>query len=132
MAKLFVNLAVKELDKSVEFFTKLGFNFNPQFSDEKGACMIVGDDSFVMLLTEPFFSQFTKKELANTETATEAIIAISADSKQAVDMMVDSALEAGGHTSNETSDQGFMYTQSFQDLDHHLWEVIYMDENAVS
>ena len=132
MAKLFVNLPVKDLEQSVEFFTKLGFTFNPQFSDDKGTCMIVGDDAFVMLLTEPFFGQFTKKELANSEAATETIIAISADSKQAVDTMVDTALEAGGSTSNDTSDQGFMYTRSFQDLDHHLWEVIYMDPNTVS
>ncbi|HEX7484132.1 MAG TPA: VOC family protein [Candidatus Saccharimonadales bacterium] len=132
MAQLFINLPVKDLDASVDFFTKLGFSFNPQYTDEKGTCMIVGDGAFVMLLTEPFFSQFTKKELVSAEVATETIIAISADSKQAVDTMVDSALEAGGHASNETSDQGFMYTRSFQDLDHHLWEVIYMDENAVS
>lgn len=132
MAKLFVNLAVKDLDKSIEFFTKLGFSFDPQFSDEKGASMIVGDDAYVMLLTEPFFKGFTKKELVDPESATEAILALSADSRQAVDAMVNTALEAGGFVSNEATDQGFMYAWSFQDLDHHLWEVVYMDEDAVS
>jgi predicted lactoylglutathione lyase len=132
MAKLFVNLPVKNLETSVEFFTKLGFSFDPQFTDESGTCMIVGDDAFVMLLTEPFFKSFTTKELVTAETTTETIIAISADSKQAVDTMVATALEAGGFTYNEASDQGFMYSWSFQDLDHHLWEVVYMDENAVA
>lgn len=132
MAQLFVNLPVKDLDASVEFFTKLGFSFNPQFTDKNGTCMIVGSDAFVMLLTEPFFKAFTNKELASAETTTETIIAISADSKQAVDTMVTTALEAGGFTYNEASDQGFMYSWSFQDLDHHLWEVVYMDQNAVA
>ena len=132
MAQLFVNLHVKDLNASIEFFTKLGFSFNPQFTDEKGTCMIVGNDAFVMLLTEPFFKTFISKELASTETTTETIIAISADSKQAVDTMVNTALEAGAFPYNEPSDQGFMYSWSFQDLDHHLWEVVYMDENAVS
>jgi len=132
MAQLFVNVAVKDLDKSVEFFTKLGFSFNPQFTDEKGTCMIVGSDAFVMLLTESFFQEFTKKSLANAESTTETILAISVDSRQAVDTMVNTALEAGGFASNEVTDQGFMYSWSFQDLDHHLWEVVYMDENAIS
>ena len=132
MAKLFVNLPVKNLEASVEFFTKLGFSFDPQFTDENGTCMIIGSDAFVMFLTEPFFKSFTTKELVTAETTTETIIAISADSKQAVDTMVTTAIDAGGFAYNEASDQGFMYSWSFQDLDHHLWEVVYMDENAVA
>ena len=132
MAQLFVNLPVKDLDASVEFFTKLGFSFNLQFTDKNGTCMIVGSDAFVMLLSETFFKTFTNKELVAAETTTETIIAISADSKQAVDTMVTAALDAGGFAYNEASDQGFMYSWSFQDLDHHLWEVVYMDENAVA
>jgi len=130
--KLFTNLPVKDLQKSIEFFTKLGFTFNPQFGDKNGACMIVGSDAFVMLLAEEFFRTFTKKELVNAATATEVITAITVDSKDEVDAIVDTALSAGGAPSNETSEQEFMYTRSFQDLDGHLWEVLYMDPTAMN
>lgn len=129
---MFTNLPVKDLQKSIEFFTKLGFTFNPQFSDKNGTCMIVGSDAFVMLLAEDFFSTFTKKELVDTSTDTEVITAITVDSKEEVDIMVDTALDAGAAPSNETSEQGFMYTRSFQDLDGHLWEVLYMDPAAMN
>lgn len=128
---MFANLPVKDLQKSIEFFTKLGFTFNPQFTDENATCMIVGEDAYVMLLTEEFFKRFTKKELVDASTATEMIIAISADSKEEVDKLVNTALAAGGKVSNELSDQEFMYTWSFQDLDNHLWEVLYMDPNSI-
>lgn len=130
--KLFTNLPVKDLQKSIEFFTKLGFTFNPQFSDKNGTCMIVGSDAFVMLLAEEFFRTFTKKELVNAATATEVITAITVDSKDEVDAIVDTALSAGGAPSNETSEQEFMYTRSFQDLDGHLWEVLYMGPTAMN
>lgn len=128
--KIFVNLPVKELNRSVAFFTKLGFKFNPQFTDEYATCMIVGDDIFIMLLVEKFFKAFTKKEIADATKSTEAIICLSADSREKVDEMVYKAIEAGATTPNEKQDQGFMYGHGFQDLDGHLWEVMYMDPSA--
>lgn len=131
MAKMFTNLPVKDLQKSIEFFTKLGFTFNPQFTDENATCMIVGEDAYVMLLVEKFFKQFTQKELVAAATNTEVIMAVSAESKAEVDTLVDMALTSGGKSSNETSEQDSMYTRSFQDLDDHLWEVIYMDPATI-
>lgn len=128
--KIFVNLPVKELNRSVAFFTKLGFKFNPQFTDEYATCMIVGDDIFIMLLVKKFFKAFTKKEIADATKSTEAIICLSADSREKVDEMVYKAIEAGATTPNEKQDQGFMYGHGFQDLDGHLWEVMYMDPSA--
>jgi uncharacterized protein len=129
--KIFVNLPVSDLGKSVDFFTQLGFEFNPQFTDENATCMIVGDDAFVMLLVEDFFRTFTTKEICDPTMQTETIIALSADSREEVDEIVNRALAAGGQPSSEPMDQGFMYGRSFQDLDGHLWEVIYMDPGAV-
>ena len=129
--KIFVNLPVKDLNKTVEFFTKLDFKFNPQFTDEKAACMIVGEDIFVMLLVEEFFKTFTKKAIADASRSTEVIIALSADSREAVDALVHKAFAAGAAESNFTTDQGFMYGRSFQDLDGHLWEVMWMDPSAI-
>ncbi|MES2765807.1 MAG: VOC family protein [Bacteroidota bacterium] len=125
--QIFVNLPVKDLNKSVEFFTKLGFTFNAQFTDENATCMIVGENNFVMLLVEKFFKTFTKKEIADATKTTEAIIALSMDTRERVDEIGDKALAAGGKESNETQDHGFMYTRSFQDLDGHIWEIFYMD-----
>lgn len=125
--KIFVNLPVKNLTASVEFFSKLGFTFNQQFTDEKATCMIIGEDIFVMLLVEPFFKTFTKKEVADAAKSTECIICLSADSKEKVDDMVNKAVTAGGTSPNEKQDQGFMYGHGFQDLDGHLWEVMWMD-----
>ncbi|MNT25912.1 Glyoxalase-like domain protein [compost metagenome] len=131
MSKLFVNLPIKDLEASVAFFTKLGFAFNPQFTDDKAACMIVGDDAFVMLLTNEFFETFTKKSLADATLTTEVIVAVSAESKEAVDTMVEASLENGGKESNQLQDQGFMYSWSFKDLDDHLWEVIWMNPATI-
>jgi predicted lactoylglutathione lyase len=130
--KIFVNLPVMDLNRSVDFFTKLGFEFNPQFTNEKGTCMIVGEDIFVMLLVKDFFKTFTKKEIADATKTTEAIICLSADSREKVDEMVNKAVEAGGTTPNVKQDQGFMYGNGFQDLDGHLWEVMWMDPAAIS
>ncbi len=128
--QLFVNLPVRDLKKSMEFFTRLGFSFNPEFSDENGACMLVGKDSFVMLLAKPFFKSFTKKELADSAATTETILAFSVNSRESVDEMVRKALAAGGKPSNDKIEEASMYGWSFQDLDDHLWEVFYMDVNA--
>lgn len=128
--QVYVNLPVKDLDKSVEFFTTLGFSFNPDFTDENASCMIINDDAFVMLLVEPFFQTFTKKSVADARSGTEVITAISADSREGVDDMFRKALDAGGSASNDAQDYGFMYSQSFQDIDGHQWEVMWMDPNA--
>lgn len=128
--EIYVNLPVKDLDKSVEFFTKLGFEFHPEMTDENASCMIVGENIFVMLLIEPFFKTFTKKELADSTKNTEVIVALSADSRQSVDDIVNKALEAGGTASNDVMDNEYMYAWSFQDLDGHLWEVMAMPENS--
>ncbi|HET6807434.1 MAG TPA: VOC family protein [Nitrososphaera sp.] len=129
--KIFVNLPVKDLNKTIEFFTKLGFTFNPQFTDENATCMIVGEDIFVMLLVEKFFKIFTKKEICDTIKDTEVIIALSAESREKVDQMINKVIEAGGRESREPQDHGWMYGRSFQDINGHLWEIIYMDESAV-
>jgi len=129
--KIFVNLAVKDLGKAVDFFTELGFSFNPQFTDEQATCMIVSDEAFVMLLVEDRFKDFTKKEIVDSTTHTEAIVALSAESREQVDELVNKALSAGGQPANDPMDHGFMYGWSFQDLDGHLWEVIWMDPSAV-
>lgn len=129
--KIFVNLPVKDLNRSVTFFTQLGFTFNPQFTDENATCMIIGEDIFVMLLVEKFFQGFTKKAIADASKTTEVLICLSADSKDKVDEMVRNAVAAGGTTPNEKQDQGFMYSHGFQDLDGHIWEVMWMDPAAI-
>ena len=129
--KIFVNLAVEDLDKSVEFFTKLGFTFDPRFTDEQATCMIVSDEAFVMLLVENRFKDFTKKQLCDPATHTEAILALSAESREQVDELVDTALAAGAAPANDPLDHGFMYGRSFQDPDGHIWEAIWMDPSAI-
>ena len=131
ITKLFVNLPVKDLNKTVEFFTKLGFTFNPQFTDENATCMIVGKDIFVMLLVEKFFKTFTKKEISDTTKNTEAIVALSAQSREEVDQMMDKVLGAGGREARDPQDHGWMYGRSFEDINGHLWEIFYMDESAM-
>jgi predicted lactoylglutathione lyase len=126
-----VNLPVKDLNKTVEFFTKLGFGFNPQFTDENATCMIVGEHIFIMLLVEKFFKTFTKKEICDTSRNTEAIVALSIESREKVDQMIDIAIEAGGSEPREKQDHGWMYGRSFEDIDGHLWEVFFMEESAI-
>ena len=131
MAKqIFVNLPVKDLNRSVEFFTKLGYTFNPQFTDENATCMIISDDIFAMLLVEPFFKSFTNKEINDTSKTAQVIIALSSESRQAVDELVSKAVAAGGTTPRAVQDHGFMYAHGFEDLDGHLWETIYMDPST--
>ena len=130
--KIFVNLPVKDLDKTVAFFTALGFSFNPQFTDENATCMIISEDIYVMFLVEKFFKTFTKKEIADYSRTTEVILCLSADNRSGVDDMVRKAIEAGGSRSNDPQDHGWMYGHSFQDVDGHLWEVVYIDEAAAS
>lgn len=128
--KLFVNLAVRDLKKSTAFFSALGFGFEPKFTDDKAACLIVGEDAFVMLLPEPFFKTFTTRDLCDTSKQTEALLAISCDSREAVDATVKTAVAAGGSHAVAAQDHGFMYGWSFYDLDGHHWEVFWMDPKA--
>lgn len=132
MAKqIYVNLPVKDLDKTKEFFSKLGFTFNPKFSDDKAVCMIIGENIFAMLLKEEYFKTFIKKEVSDATKSTEVLIAIDVDSKEKVDEMVDKAVEAGGWNYNEPQDYGWMYYRSFADLDGHQWEIIFADESKM-
>ncbi|OON67856.1 VOC family protein [Hymenobacter sp. CRA2] len=126
--KIFVNLPVKDLNASIAFFTQIGFSFNQQFSDTNGTCMIVGDDIYVMLLTEPFFQTFITKPIADARQCTEAILCLQLDSRATVDEMADRALAAGGQPVKAGGPEvEFMYGRNFQDLDGHLWELMYMD-----
>lgn len=126
--QIFVNLPVKDLDKSMKFFSEIGFEFNEQMTDKNAACMIIGPNIYAMLLTEDFFKTFTKKQVSDANQSTEVIVAISADSKAEVDELVSNALAAGGSASNKRMDNEYMYGWSFQDVDGHLWEVMYMPE----
>lgn len=129
--KIFVNLPVRNLQNTMAFFSKLGFEFNAQFTDEKAACMVISDEAFVMLLEEPFFKSFTKNQLCDTSTHTEALIALSCTSRAEVDELVRKATAAGGKHAMSAMDHGFMYSWSFYDLDNHHWEVLWMDPTAV-
>lgn len=128
--KIFVNLPVKNLDKSMEFFGKLGFKFNPQFTDENAAYLIVSEDIFAMLLIEKFFKTITPKEICDATKYTEVLVALSMGSRKDVDEMVNKAVAAGGTTYSEPKDLGFMYLHGFQDPDNHIWEIFSMDPSA--
>ncbi len=131
MAKqIFVNLPVKSLPRSVEFFSTLGYTFDQRFTDENATCMIVGENIFVMLLVEPFFQTFTAKPLCDATKSTEAIVCLAVEDRAAVDGLVSKALAAGGTAPRPSQDHGFMYQHGFQDVDGHLWELVYMDPNA--
>ena len=129
--KTFVNLPVKNLKKSMEFFSKLGFSFNRQFTDDTAACMIVSEDIYVMLLTHPKFKGFTPREICDTTKNTEVLVCLSSASRNEVDETVGKARAAGGITFNEPQDYGFMYGHGFQDLDGHIWELAYMEQSAI-
>ena len=129
--KIFINLPVKDLQKTITFFTKLGFSFNAQFTNEKATCMIINEEAYAMLLVEAFFKTFTPKTLADARQSTEVLLAFSTDSREKVDEMMSTALEAGGSEVRAAQDLGFMYSRSFNDLDGHIWEIFWMDPNAV-
>lgn len=129
--QMFLNLPVKNLNRSVEFFTKLGYTFNPQFTNENAICMVVSKDIFVMLLAEKFFQTFTSKQICDATKNTEVMIALSCASREAVDEMVRKAVAAGGITPRKPVDHGFMYSYGYDDLDGHIWEVFYMESGAI-
>jgi uncharacterized protein len=125
--KIFINLPVKDLNKSVEFFTKLGYTFNPMFTDETATCMIISEHIYAMLLIEERFKGFSKKEIADTSKTQEALLALTVESREAVDAMMEKAVAAGGTIPGEADDYDFMYSQGFEDLDGHVWSYFWMD-----
>jgi uncharacterized protein len=129
--KIFVNLPVRDLPKSMAFFQALGFRFNPQFTDDTAACMVISDDIYAMLLTHAKFKEFTPKTICDATQSTEVLIALSRASRHDVSDLVSKAVAAGGTTYAEAKDYGFMYQHGFQDLDGHIWELIFMEPSAV-
>lgn len=128
--KIFVNLPVQNLKKSMDFFSSLGFTFNQQFTDDTAACMVISDDIYTMLLTHAKFKEFTPNPICDATKSTEVLVCLSRDSRAAVDDMVRKAVAGGGKTYNQPQDHGFMYGHGFQDLDGHIWELIYMKPSA--
>ena len=129
--KIFVNLSVRDLTRAKDFFSALGLDCNPKFTDDNAACMVISDDGYVMLLAEPLFKTFTTREVCNTARQTEALIALSCKSRKEVDELMTKAIDAGGRDATRPQDHGFMYGRSFYDLDGHQWEVFWMDPKAV-
>jgi predicted lactoylglutathione lyase len=128
--QIFVNLPIKNMERSKAFFGALGFSFNPQFTNEQGACMVIADGIYAMLLIEPFFQTFTKKPIADATKSTEVLVCLSCESRAEVDELVKKAVAAGASAPNAPQDHGFMYGHGFQDLDGHIWELAYMEPNA--
>jgi hypothetical protein len=125
--QIYVNIPVKDLVKTNAFFTALGFEFNANYSNEQATCMIVGENIFVMLLQEEFFKTFIKKDLVDAKKSTEVLLCINEASKQKVDEFVEKAIANGGINGN-TTEYDFMYSRSFDDLDGHTWEIVWMAE----
>jgi predicted lactoylglutathione lyase len=130
--QIFVNLPVKDLPRSVAFFTALGFSFNPQFTNDDATCMIVDENIFVMLLVEPFFRTFIDKAVCDARTSTEVLVCLSCDSRAEVDELVAKAVAAGGTTPRPPQDYGFMYSHAFEDPDSHIWELVYMEPQVAA
>ncbi|MEJ8310797.1 VOC family protein [Agrobacterium larrymoorei] len=130
MRMIFVNLPVKNIETSKSFFTALGFSFNPEYSNERTLCMIVEKNIFVMLLQEERFRDFINGEIADAHRGTEVLTCLSASSREEIDSMLKTALSSGGHEWKPVQDHGFMYAASFQDPDGHVWELVYMTEQA--
>jgi uncharacterized protein len=129
--KIFLNLAVKDLKRSISFFTELGFSFNQKFTNDKGTCLIIGEDINVMLLVEEFYQTFTDKKICDTATTSEVLISISVETRQQVDEMIEKAVKTGATNYREAQDYGWMYQRTFLDLDGHHWEIFCMDESQI-
>ncbi|RYY03162.1 MAG: glyoxalase/bleomycin resistance/extradiol dioxygenase family protein [Gammaproteobacteria bacterium] len=129
--QIFVNLPVKDLPKSKVFFEALGYSFNPQFTDENAACLVISDTIYAMLLTEEFFKRFTSKEIVDAKKSTEVLVCLSTESRAEVDDLVRKAVAAGGRVYNDPQDHGFMYGHGFEDLDGHQWELAFMEPSHV-
>lgn len=128
--QIFVNLPVKDLEASKAFFTQLGYRFNPDYTDENAACMVVSDDIYVMLLVERYFQTFTRKPVADAKKSTEVLVCLSCESREQVDALVAKAVAAGGTAPRQPQDHGFMYGHGYEDLDGHVWELVHMVSSA--
>jgi predicted lactoylglutathione lyase len=128
--QIYVNLPIRDMERSKAFFGALGFGFNPQFTNEQGACLVISDDIYAMLLVESFFRTFTNKPVADARQATEVLVCLSCASRAEVDDLVRRAVAAGGSAPMPPQDHGFMYGHGFTDLDGHMWELVYMDPSA--
>lgn len=128
---IFINLPIKDLQRSIDFFNALGFTYNPQFSDDTGACFVISDVIHLMILTEEKFRTFSPHPISDARGVTEVLNALSCSSREEVDDLVSKAVAAGGNTYAEARDHGFMYGHGFQDPDGHVWEVFYMDMSAL-
>lgn len=131
MTKIFVNLPVKNLKKTMSFFAKLGFKFNKKFTDKSAACMVISKDIYSMLIVEKFFKQFTKKKIANAKKLTEVIIALTVDSRKKVDEFVSKALKLGAKEPRKPQDHGFMYLRCVEDFDGHMWEIFWWNPKKI-
>ena len=130
--KIFVNLPIKNMENSQAFFKSLDFSFDPNFTNEQGACLVISENhNYVMLLVEPFFRTFTQKSIADSSKTTEVLVCLSCESRAEVDEMVRKAIAAGGKSPNAPQDHGFMYGHGFEDLDGHIWELMWIDPTAV-
>jgi predicted lactoylglutathione lyase len=129
--KVFINLPVKNLERSMTFFKALGFSFNPQFTDDKAGCMVISESIYAMMLTEAYFKTFTKKAVSDAKKSTEVLIALDAASKEEVVDMVNKAVAAGGSIYADANDHGWMYQHGFEDPDGHQWEIMYMDASQI-
>jgi predicted lactoylglutathione lyase len=129
--KIYVNLPVKDLQRSVRFFQAMGFGYDPQLSDDSAACMVVSDEIFAMLLTEAKFREIARRPIADTSKMTEVLTCLSVESRTRVNQLVDRALAQGAREVREPEDHGFMFGRSFSDLDGHIWEIIFMDPKAL-
>lgn len=129
--EIFLNLPVKDLNRSIAFFTELGFSFNPKFTDDKGSCLIIGENINAMLLVEEFYKTFTNKQICDTATSSEVLISISVETPEKVDEMIAKAVKAGGSEYMKTQDYGWMYHRTFLDIDGHHWEIFFMDKSKI-
>ena len=130
--QIFVNLAVKNMARSQAFFKAMGYQFDPQFTNDKGASLILGENLYAMLLVEDFFKGFTAKPIADAQQTTEVLVCLSCDSRADVDALVAKAVAAGGTAPRAPQDHGFMYGHGFEDLDGHIWELVHMDTSAAA
>lgn len=128
---IFVNLPVADLDASKAFFEALGFTINQQFTDETASCVVIDSTIYAMLLTHAKFREFTPRPVADAHTSSEVLIALSQDSRDAVNDLVGKALAAGGSEVRPAQDLGFMMSRAFADLDGHIWEILWMDPAAI-
>jgi predicted lactoylglutathione lyase len=128
---IFVNLAVDDAAASKKFFTELGFSINPQFSNDETTCVVISETIIAMFLEKKRYSDFTKKEIADSAKTSEVLLCLSAESREKVDELINKAVAAGGTANDDVQDQGFMYGRSFEDLDSHSWEIVWMDPAAV-